>query len=122
MSNEEKAGHQSRAIDIVLHEYDSLRAEIVSRMDARFQLIGFLAIVATLLGTTDISNLSRTLLVIAALILFACVWFLFGFYIKRCAERLREIEEEVNKKLGDDVLVWESRRLPRGRFPFNFIR
>jgi uncharacterized membrane protein (DUF485 family) len=122
MCDEGKASHQSRAIDIVLHEYDSLRAEIVSRMDARFQLIGFLAIVATLLGTTDISNVSRRLLIIAALILFISVWLLFGFYIKRCAKRLREIEAEVNKKLGDDVLVWESRRLPRGRFLFNFIR
>ena len=122
MCNDEKASDQSRAIDIVLHEYDSLRAEIVSRMDARFQLIGFLAIVATLLGTTDISNSSRSLLIIAALILFTCVWLLFGFYIKRCAQRLREIEDEVNKEFKKPVLVWESKRLPGGRFPFNFIR
>jgi hypothetical protein len=47
---------------------------------------------------------------------------LFGLAIKRCAARLREIEEQVNRRLGEPVLVWESRRLPRGRFPYILFR
>ena len=35
------ASGKSHAIDVVLHEYDSLRAEMQDRMTARFQLIGF---------------------------------------------------------------------------------
>ena len=44
-------GGKRGVIDVVLHEYDSLRAEILARSDARFQLIGYLGIAATLLGT-----------------------------------------------------------------------
>lgn len=39
-------GLQAR-IEVVLHEYDALHDEIVSRMEARFQLVGFLAIAGT---------------------------------------------------------------------------
>jgi CcmD family protein len=116
------ASGKSHAIDVVLHEYDSLRAEMQDRMTARFQLIGFLAIAATILGTTDISKLSRVLLTIFALLGFVIVWFAFGFYLRRLATRLREIEKEVNDKLGEEVLVWESMKVPRGRFPYNLIR
>jgi ABC-type multidrug transport system fused ATPase/permease subunit len=122
MCNGGEASAKSNAIDVVLHEYDSLRAEIQDRMVARFQLIGYLGIAATLLGTTDISKLSRVLLITFAVIGFIIVWFSFGFYIRRLARRLREIEKEVNEKLGEEVLVWESKKVPRGRFPYNLIR
>ena len=61
-------------------------------------------------------------IIVAALIVFISIWVYFGLCIKRCAERLRQIEGEVNGKLGRPVLVWESKRLPRGRFPYNMIR
>jgi hypothetical protein len=122
MCNEEKARGQNRAVDIVLHEYDSLRAEMQTRMGARFQLIGFIGIAATVLGTTDISGVSRVLIIIFALILLLGVWLYFGFYIKRLAKRLREIEAQVNSETGREVLVWESKQLPRDRFPYNMIR
>ena len=122
MRNNGEDGGQGGEIEVILHEYDSLRAEIVSRTDSRFQLIGFLGLAATLLGITGLSASARVILIVAALIVFIGIWVYFGLYIKRCAERLREIEDEVNGKLGRPVLVWESKRLPRGRFPYNMIR
>jgi hypothetical protein len=89
-------------------------------MEARFQLVGFLGIAATILGTTEISTSSRWVLITIALAVLAGIWFIFGLYIARCAQRLREIETWVNSELGQKVLSWES-SLPRGGF-YSFIR
>jgi hypothetical protein len=48
MRNNGEGGNQGGEIEVILHEYDSLRAEIVSRTDSRFQLIGFLGLAAVL--------------------------------------------------------------------------
>jgi hypothetical protein len=80
---------KSHAIDVVLHE--SLRAEIQARMGARFQLIGFLSITATVLAAKNLSTQSRVLLIMFTLIVFIAVWFSFGFYIRRCARRLPSV-------------------------------
>ena len=120
MCNGGQGGLQPR-IEVVLHEYDALRDEIVSRMEARFQLIGFLAIAATILGATGIAKSSRWELIIIVLAVLVGVWFVFGSYIRGCAIRLREIETWVNDELGGEaVLRWES-NLPRNGFR-RFIR
>jgi hypothetical protein len=112
MGNGEEVSGRSGVIDVVLHEYDSLRAEILARSDARFQLIGYLGIAATLLGT-QISEGARGWLIGIALGSFIVIWLRFGFLIKKCANRLLEIEAEVNKELHTTALVWETRQ-PRG--------
>jgi hypothetical protein len=61
-----------------------------------------------LLRITGLSTSARVILIVAALIVFIGIWVYFGLYIKRCAERLREIEDEVNERPGRPVLVWES--------------
>jgi hypothetical protein len=119
MSNGGEGGLKP-SIEVILHEYDGLRNEIVSRMDARFQLIGFLGIAATILGATELSSSSRWVLIIIALAVFAGIWFIFGLYVARCAQRLRDIETWVNGELGEKVLTWES-SLPHGGF-YSFIR
>lgn len=113
MGNVEEASSQSGVIDVILHEYDALRAEVVSRSDARFQLVGFLAIAATLLGT-QISEAARGWLIGITVAGFIAIWLRFGFLMKRCAKRIREIEDYVNDKLGSELLVWENRQPGRG--------
>jgi hypothetical protein len=103
-------------IEVVLHEYDALHNEIVSRMEARFQLVGFLAVAGTILSATGIAESSRWILIIVVLAVLIGIWFAFGAYIRRCAVRLREIETWVNDQLGGDALLrWES-NLPRNSF------
>jgi hypothetical protein len=115
-------GINSLEIEVVLHEYDALRDEVLSRTSARFQLLGLLSIAATLLGVSSISRgWHWVVVVVVALIILLGLWLYFGFAIKRCAIRLREIEEEINGKLGGkQVLRWES-RLPRGGL-YNLFR
>ena len=112
MGNGEKSSSPNGTIDAVLHEYDALRAEIVARSDARFQLIGYLGIAATLLGT-QIGGEARGWLIGIALAGFGLIWLRFGFLIRACAKRVREIEDEVNDKLATTVLKWENSQ-PRG--------
>lgn len=112
MENTEDVSSRNSVVDVILHEYDALRAEIVSRSDARFQIIGFLSIAATLLGT-QISEGARGWLIGVTLGGFIAIWLRFGLLIRRCAGRLREIENFVNKELGSEPLVWENRQ-PRG--------
>ena len=119
MGNGEEGSSSNGAIDVVLHEYDALRTEILARSDSRFQLIGYLGIAATLLGT-QISGESRAWLIGIALAGFMLIWLRFGFLIRRCAKRLREIEDEVNSKLAMTVLKWENNQ-PRG-FLYRIIR
>jgi hypothetical protein len=121
MSNGERDDIQNRVVEVVLHEYDSLREEVLSRMNSRFQLLGLVSIAGTLLGVSGLSNHWHWVLVIviAALILLG-LWLYFGFVIKRCAERLRQIEEEVNGILDRQALKWE-RGLPKGGF-YNLFR
>ena len=121
MSNGERDDIRNRIVEVVLHEYDSLREEVLSRMNSRFQLLGLVSIAATLLGVSGLSSHWHWVLVIviAALILLG-LWLYFGFAIKRCAVRLRQIEEEVNGILDRQVLKWE-RRLPKGGF-YNLFR
>jgi hypothetical protein len=89
MRNNGEDSGQVGEIEVILHEYDSLHSEIVSRTDSRFQLIGFLGLAATLLGITGLSTSARVILIVAALIVFIGIWVYFGLYIKRCSERLR---------------------------------
>jgi len=100
---------QSQEIEVLLHEYDSLRDEVLSRISARFQLLGYLSIAATLLGVSSISNgwhwVPVVVITVAVLI---ALWLYLGFAVRRCAVRLREIEEEVNDILHRKVLRWES--------------
>src|ERR1700693_1602605 len=108
MINGRQASDASQEIDVILHEYDSLRAEIISRANSRFQLIGYLGIAATLLGTS-IGDWERWILIGVSLAGFMGVWVVFGLYIKKCANRLREIEHYIKGKVGPGLLVWETR-------------
>lgn len=121
MGNGEEGSNPNSVIDVLLHEYDALRAEVLARSDARFQLVGYLGIAATLLGT-QISKDMRGWLIVIALGGFIAIWFRFGFLMRKCATRLREIEAEINKKLPTTTptLVWETRQ-PRG-FLYRLIR
>ena len=109
MSDGEQSAIQRQDVEIVLHEYDSLRNEILSRANARLELLGLLSIAATLLGVSGFSEDWRwAYVVVIGFLILIGLWFYFGWAMKRCAIRLRQIEEEVNTALGRTVLRWES--------------
>jgi hypothetical protein len=103
------------AINLLLHEYDALRAEIVARTSSRFQLLGLAAVAATIVtskwGTGKYQNVIVWGTIIGTILVAAAIWILFGLYINRCAGRLMQIEHELNNALGCDALIWESKRI-----------
>src|SRR5438067_2430716 len=103
------------AINVLLHEYDTLRAEIVSRASSRFQLVGLAAVAATIVtarwGTGKHQRGILEVTVALTILAGVAIWALFLFYINRCAGRLKQIEAEINKALGCSVLIWENYRL-----------
>ena len=102
-------------IEVLLHEYDALRAEVVARASSRFQLLGFATAAAAVLGITkEVTNKGFWLwgILIALAVIAIVIWVVFRLYIHRCAGRLREIEKEINDELKEPALIWETHRLP----------
>lgn len=99
-------------VQILLKEYDSLRAEILQRIGHRFaflSLIGAVGVYA-FFTATDLSVYQIVVLMISALALFG-VWWQLGNLIARCSKRIAEIEKAINSVAGEPLLRWEHERL-----------
>ena len=100
-------------VQILLAEYATLRAEIVMKGAAQFQ-------VATVAGTATIAILGFTVatqtLGLGAILLLATVTFLvialrfIDFDTRLAAARIREIEASVNALAEEKLLVWETEK------------
>jgi hypothetical protein len=98
----------SEKINVLLKEYDALRAEIRSRGDNQFSLLGFAGLVLTWLFSHPASLKLRweiAILVPPVLLMN----FLLIQAIKRCANRLIIIENQINDLAGEHLLEWEIR-------------
>jgi hypothetical protein len=98
-------------IEILLREYDTLREEVMRRYDAQFQTIGMMAVVLVGLLAALAAGISGA--IIAALVAGAFVVFIFLLLwadhdITKAAERLRELEGEINRRAGERLLRWET--------------
>lgn len=89
-----------------------MRAEIVSRTSSRFQLVGLAAVAATLVTAKWASGWDLFWVAFGTVIFGALIWFIFRLFINRCAARVLQIEDEINKLLNtpsnDPVLSWET--------------
>ena len=103
---------EKEKINILLKEYDTLRAEILQRLSSRFAFLGLFGAVGAdgFFVAGDISIFQKFVLFLTALFLFA-VWMQLGTVIARCAKRVAEIEEFVNQIAGEKLLRWESEQL-----------
>lgn len=110
------------AVEVLLREYDTLRTEILARVRNRFELLGFLAVVATVVASSDIDSNARVWVAGLAAATALTVWAWFAGGIKRCAKRILVIEERVNSLMEDDsLLAWETMQ-PRGSWWRRLIR
>jgi hypothetical protein len=99
-------------IQILLHEYNSLRAEVLSRYVAQFQSGGVTAIVLlgflTLMANRGI-HWSSVVLIVSDILLFLGVLAWIDVDITKAARRLRELEKEINDLAGGTPLLkWET--------------
>jgi hypothetical protein len=101
-------------IGILLHEYDSLRAEILSRYGAEFQVIAACAayfvglVTAWLAGWQTDSPMTYVSLALLALVALIGLMTMSDTDVTRASWRIREIEARVNELAGERLLVWET--------------
>jgi hypothetical protein len=121
-------------LSALLMEYDKLRDEIVSRLNNRFAVIGYLgAMFAFIISQAQgapwpeplfpVAGIDLpkqvfwpALLIAIGIFFLFIVWRRFGALIKKLSRRISEIEQEVNRLIGEEVLVWETRQIRTGLF------
>lgn len=104
---------EKEEIELYMKEYESLRAEIISRIGNNSRMVSLTATAAlALVGFLGTQRFSFYLIYCFEFVLFVPVFFggLAFANITRAARRVAEIEIEVNKRVGRDILVWESQR------------
>lgn len=97
-------------IDILMHEYETLRSEILHRINRRFAFLGLTGtIVAYAFFKIDSYTFVNVSVIIMSILILGLVWFQFGRLIQQCSSRISEIEQKINSIVGDELLVWETR-------------
>jgi hypothetical protein len=97
----------SERVRILLAEHSSLRAEIVARTGHGYQVTGFFIASLSILATSVFSVRVFAYLFAVILIGITSGWFVLRD-IGKAAARIREIEIDVNDRVGEDLLIWEN--------------
>src|SRR6266851_4852899 len=95
-------------IKILFKEYDTLRAEIITRTSSGFQVLGIGAAVLTWLLVQPI-NRKFWIMFLAFAIAFSMIALLAFGEIYKCSRRVAALERKINAFADDDLLAWESR-------------
>jgi hypothetical protein len=99
------------AIEVLLKEYETLRAEILQRIQARFQLIALAgALCGFLTAEADLPNASKWAALVAGLMWLGCVWFWFDRILCELARHMYKIEEAMNQRIRAELMTWEHRK------------
>jgi hypothetical protein len=101
-------------INILLKEYDTLRAEMLQRVNARFAIVGLLgALLVLLISKWEWQpagwslNVRWLVGVLGASILVGVFW-RFGTLIRKLAAQVSQVEQRVNQLAQEDLLTWET--------------
>jgi hypothetical protein len=99
-----------KEIDVLMKEYETLRAEMLQRMRQRMSFLGLFGVTIGYLvfHFEDLDFLGVLALLFATLFLFA-IWMRLGRLVAQCSERVAEIERQVNAFAGEILLVWETK-------------
>jgi len=100
-------------VKILLAEYSSLKAEITARTGHGFQVGGFAVTAMALLASASEVTWRIIALVMTICLLLAGASFLTLRHIRVAAERIRELEQDINKRAGEELLVWDTSFLPK---------
>jgi hypothetical protein len=105
----EKPFSEKDKVMILLHEYDKLCQEIHNRTSSGFQLLAVGAVVFVwIISQQRLDGHLWSVIVVSAIILSCGTWMVFRD-IKKAATRLRELEKDINRRAGEELLVWETR-------------
>lgn len=93
---------------ILLHEYDGLRTEIIHRTNNMYQLFAADALVMGWIATSEFFILRTWIVLAAAAAATIYLVLLIRRDINKAADRLAEIEEQVDRDTGERYLLrWE---------------
>jgi hypothetical protein len=99
-------------IEILLKEYDTLRAEALARINNRFTLIAVAAAAGALFSTKEATSVTATAQIawlVALMVVGVIVWWWTGLLILRCSVRIAKIEAKIAMLAKDrSLLRWES--------------
>ena len=107
LTNQEK-------IQVLLKEYDTLRAEMLQRFTQRFQFIMIIGVICGYAFFKEDSH--QALIAKIALILVIIVWYWIGYLVATYSWRIAKIEKHVNKLAGEKLLQWETFQNKNGIF------
>lgn len=99
---------QKDKIQILLQEYNTLRAELVVNGNKTFQLLSLGGALFVLIISRPLDVRFWTALV-AALVGISYFSFVVMRDIRRLAKRVRELEHDINRRADEELLIWESR-------------
>ena len=95
-------------IQILLQEYNTLRSELVANTGKAMQMAALLGVVLTLILSRPID---KRFWVAASVGLVGLIGLgsVIVRDIRRLARRVIELEKDINRRAGEELLVWESR-------------
>jgi hypothetical protein len=109
-----ESGHTSneQKIQILMAEYQSLRAEVLQRNTVLNQTIAaFGTLAVPIIAYVFFKSLLVGLALLAAAPTTVFVtWFIVDRQTRVLARRLRELERSINEKAGEQLLRWETDR------------
>jgi len=103
------------AVEILLKEYETLREEVISRINSRFTILGIAVAVLTWLLASPLSDHRLMVSGVGLLVLFD-IWYYFAFLIRRCSVHIMRLEQEINALVGRKLLTWETESMKHGLF------
>jgi hypothetical protein len=108
-NQQEKTVEEPEKINILLHEYDTLREEIIGRTNNMYQMlaVGSAVFIALLSFSNNFAKLISLTSFCAFVISFFC-W-MIKEETANAAARLRELEEKINIRAGEPLLTWENK-------------
>lgn len=114
MSNQLQDIDTVTKINILLKEYDTLRAEMLQRMNGRFAIVGLLGALLVLVISkgewqpTGWKLDARWLVAVLGASILAGIFWRFGTLIRKLGTRVSKVEQRVNQLAQEDLLAWET--------------
>lgn len=102
---------QKDRIQILLSEYSALRSEILGRTGFGFQLAAIAAAVITWLLRESLQNplwYLWVVVIVGFVAAFGIAIFVNVRDLTRAANRVKELEHEINSRAGEHLLIWET--------------
>ena len=104
--------NEAGRIGVLFKEYDTLRTEIQACVSRQYGLLALTAgALYFVMSRPDSALFGVSLGILVLAVVVSMAYALVEINTRRCAERVREIEQEINRLAGGEPLLeWESTR------------